>query len=97
MIMDSEGEVVIRGMTTDGKTFRPSDWAERLAGAFSIMGPDHRMHYSECVQPVFRSGLRCVAILKSLEQRSPAVYSFLMDFARSNNLDVVEGRMTPRE
>jgi hypothetical protein len=97
MTMDVSGEIVIRGITAGGKVFRPSDWAERLAGAFSIMGPDHRIHYSECVQPILRAGLRCVAIKKSLEQRSPAMYNFLMDFARSNDLDVVEGRSAPRE
>jgi len=91
------GEIVIRGITTDGKPFRPSDWAERLAGALSIMGPDNRMHYSANVQPVFRSGLRCVAIERSLEHKSPTIYKFLMDFARQNNLDVVEGRHTPRD
>ena len=26
-------EVFIQGITLDGRTFRPSDWAERLAGA----------------------------------------------------------------
>ncbi len=91
------GEIVIRGMTTDGRTFRPSDWAERLAGTFSIMGIDNRMHYSSHVQPVFRAGLRCVAIEKVLEQKAPKVYGFLMDFARANNLDVVEGRTAPRD
>ena len=84
-------------MTLDGKPFRPSDWAERLAGAFSIMGTDNRMHYSAHVQPVFRAGLRCVAIEKVLEAKSPSIYKFLMDFARENGLDVVEGRKVQRE
>jgi len=93
----TSGEIVIRGVTTDGRTFRPSDWAERLAGAFSSMGTDHRMYYSTHVQPVFRAGLRCVAIEKVLEHKSPSVYKFLMDFARENRLDVVEGRQAPRD
>lgn len=93
----TSGEIVILGVTTDGKTFRPSDWAERLAGAFSSMGTDHRMYYSNHVQPVFRAGLRCVAIEKVLELKSPSVYKFLMDFARENRLDVVEGRQAPRD
>ena len=25
-------EIVIQGVTSEGRTFRPSDWAERLAG-----------------------------------------------------------------
>ena len=33
-------EVFIQGLTQDGKTFRPSDWAERLAGAMSCFRPE---------------------------------------------------------
>jgi hypothetical protein len=91
------GEIVIRGITTEGRVFRPSDWAERLAGALSTMGTDNRMHYSTHAQPVYRSGLRCVAIANTLAEKSPEVYKFLMDFARENRLDVVEGRRTPRK
>ena len=29
----------IQGQTLDGRTFRPSDWAERLAGAMSCFRP----------------------------------------------------------
>ena len=32
-------EVFIHGVTRDGRTFRPSDWAERLAGAMSSFRP----------------------------------------------------------
>ena len=28
-------QIFIQGITKDGKTFRPSDWAERLAGVMS--------------------------------------------------------------
>src|SRR3954466_8929451 len=33
-------EFFIQGVTLDGHTFRPSDWAERLAGAMSSFRPD---------------------------------------------------------
>jgi hypothetical protein len=33
-------EVFIQGITLEGHTFRPSDWAERLAGAMSCFRPD---------------------------------------------------------
>ena len=36
-------EFVIVGTTLDGKSFRPSDWAERLSGVMSAFGGDHRM------------------------------------------------------
>lgn len=32
-------EVFIQGITQDGRSFRPSDWAERLAGAMSCFRP----------------------------------------------------------
>lgn len=95
--METSGEIVIRGVTRAGKTFRPSDWAERLAGAFSSMGDDHRMHYSAHVQPVFREGLRCVVVNRELKNVNPGIYEFLMEFARGNDLDVTEGRTRPRD
>src|ERR1700754_1811755 len=33
-------EFFIQGVTRDGQTFRPSDWAERLAGAMSCFRPE---------------------------------------------------------
>lgn len=90
-------EIVIKGVTRAGKTFRPSDWAERLAGVFSSMGADHRMQYAAWVQPVFRSGLRCVVIRRELEKQAPEVYRFLLDFAAKNDLEVTEGRAKPRD
>ena len=33
-------EFFILGLTTDGKQFRPSDWAERLAGVLSCFRPE---------------------------------------------------------
>ena len=39
-------EFLIEGVTTEGKTFRPSDWAERLCGVMAAFGHDQRMQYS---------------------------------------------------
>ena len=39
MVSPSAKEVFILGLTLDGKTFRPSDWAERLAGVMSSFCP----------------------------------------------------------
>ena len=89
-------EVVIRGVTTQGRKFRPSDWADRLAGLVSQVGDDHRLNYCPCVQPITREGVRCVVISRSLEQQDARMFRFLMDFARDNDLEVVEGRQQPR-
>ena len=39
MVSNSAKEVFILGVTQDGRTFRPSDWAERLAGVMSQFRP----------------------------------------------------------
>lgn len=77
---------IIRGMTHQGRPFRPSDWAERLAGAFSIMEPDHRMCYSPYVQPTTHEGIRCVLVDRQMKTDDPTAYRFLQAFAKSNDL-----------
>lgn len=92
MSIVADEEIVILGVTRAGKTFRPSDWAERLAGIYSRFGPDNRMNYSPMVQPVLRDGVRCVVLRRSLEQVDPETFLFLMRFAQDNNLEITEGR-----
>ncbi len=77
---------LIRGITHQGGVFRPSDWAERLAGAFTIMDPDHRICYSPYVQPTTLDGIRCVVVDKRLKTEDPNAYRFLQNFAKSNDL-----------
>ncbi|MDP2787633.1 MAG: DUF3579 domain-containing protein [Pseudomonadota bacterium] len=96
MSEQSVGEVVIRGVTSQGRTFRPSDWADRLASILSHVGEDNRLNYSTQVCPVTRAGIRCVVINKDLEQKDSRVYKFLMDFAGENDLEVIPGRLAAR-
>ena len=96
MTDESSGEVVIRGVTTQGRTFRPSDWADRLGGIVGQVCDDHRVNYSPDVQPVTRAGVRCVVIQRGLATLDPRVYRFLLDFARENDLEVVDGRSQKR-
>ncbi|MDP2834923.1 MAG: DUF3579 domain-containing protein [Pseudomonadota bacterium] len=90
------GEVVIRGITTLGRPFRPSDWADRLASIVGHVGRDNRLHYSPDVQPVTRAGVRCVVIDRGLAERDTRIFKFLLDFARENDLEVVDGRKEQR-
>jgi len=39
MVATPSREIFIQGMTRDGRRFRPSDWAERLAGVMSQFRP----------------------------------------------------------
>ncbi len=90
-------EFVIRGVTQAGKTFRPSDWAERLCGVMAQCGADRRMHYSPYVWQVLSEGVTCVVVDGRLEDIEPMAYRFLMNFARDNELDVRAGRVLDRD
>ena len=77
---------IIRGLTTKGARFRPSDWADRLAGAFAVIDPNNRTNYSPYVQPTTLDGIRCVVVDKKLKASDPTAYRFLQTFAESNEL-----------
>ena len=83
-------EFLIEGVTADGKTFRPSDWAERLFGG------DHRMQYSPYVYPVTAQGVRSVVVDLRLEEIEPMAYRFLLGFAQDNGLRTRHGRVAER-
>jgi hypothetical protein len=90
-------EVFIQGLTRDGKTFRPSDWAERLAGAMSCFrpegagrGPAAFIGYSPYCEPRFLAGVKGVIVSEMLREMEPMAWDFVMNFARDNDLVVVE-------
>ena len=77
---------IIRGITTHGTRFRPSDWADRLAGAFARIDPNNRTNYSPYVQPRTLDGVNCIIVDKRLKDADPNAYRFLRAFADSNEL-----------
>ncbi len=87
----------ILGVTTDGRTFRPSDWSERLAGAMSSFRPKGAaggigayIGYSPYCVPQVVNGLKCVLVSEALKGVEPMAWDFVMNFARDNHLPVVE-------
>lgn len=94
---DKVDEFVIKGLTLEGKPFRPSDWAERLCGVMSAFGSDGRMQYSPYVYPITALGLKCVVVDVQLGEIEPMAYNFLVNFARENELQVRDGRIVKRE
>ncbi|WP_046158927.1 DUF3579 domain-containing protein [Chromobacterium vaccinii] len=85
-------EIVIQGLTSEGRTFRPSDWAERLAGILASFDTNQKLSYHAFVRPMLLEGVRCVAVDKKLEKIYPQIFQFLMDFAKDNDLRVVDCR-----
>jgi len=92
----------IQGVTTDGRTFRPSDWSERLAGAMSSFRPKGAaggigayIGYSPYCVPQVIDGVRCVLVSEALKGVEPMAWDFVMNFARDNHLPVAEVCVLP--
>jgi hypothetical protein len=90
-------EIVIRGVTTAGKVFRPSDWAERLCGVMSAFGRERHLEYSPYVMPISSAGIKCVVVSRELQEIESMAFNFLMNFAKDNELEVRPGRGADRE
>lgn len=81
-------KIVIEGVTEQGKTFRPSDWAERMSGTMAVF-KNSRIYYSPLLQPsVTTKGYKCVLLDPKLRETSPDVYQSIMEFAKKNNLKI---------
>lgn len=89
MLICNPYEIVIQGITSNGKTFRPSDWSERLCGILSSFD-NNRLSYHDWVRPILVDNVRCVAVDKKLEQINESMFRFLMDFAHDNDLRVID-------
>ncbi|MCV2353929.1 DUF3579 domain-containing protein [Paucibacter sp. B2R-40] len=95
-------EVFIQGVTLAGHTFRPSDWAERLAGAMSCFRPGGArggigayIGYSPLCVPRVINGIKCVIVNEELKKLEPMAWDFVMNFARDNELQVAEACLLP--
>ncbi len=89
-IMKTATEVyLILGVTTTGRPFRPSDWAERLCGVLAGYDNTGRWVYSEYAQPVIHQGQIGVRVEKVLLEINPAAYRFMMQFASNYQLKIL--------
>jgi hypothetical protein len=93
---DTPRELVIHGITESGKSFRPSDWAERLCGVMTLFDPTHSIGFSPYVRPILSHGVKCVLIDIRLAQLQPSAFDFLLGFARDNELTLRRGRDAAR-
>jgi hypothetical protein len=98
-----EQEFIIMGLTHDGRQFRPSDWAERLCGVMSrfrppgVVGRNAHLQYSPYVFPTLINGVRSVVVNGALRQLEPLAYHFVLNFAKDNNLQIIDACILPEK
>ena len=102
MTVPAPRQIFIQGITIDGKTFRPSDWAERLAGAMSSFRPGGAaggigayIGYSPYCVPRVINGVKCVIVSEKLREIEPMAWDFVINFARDNQLEHGEACLLP--
>lgn len=102
MVTHANQEIFIQGITHAGKTFRPSDWAERLAGVMSQFRPgggshSHGVHlsYSPWCIPKIINGVKCVVVNTALREHNVMAWDFVINFAKDNDLQVAEACLIP--
>lgn len=100
MVSPTAKEVFIQGITHSGSTFRPSDWAERLAGVMSRFhpgggAPGAHLSYSPWCIPQVINGIKCVVVNVALRDFNLQAWNFVMNFARDNDLQIAEACLLP--
>ncbi|WP_026075688.1 DUF3579 domain-containing protein [Noviherbaspirillum massiliense] len=94
-------EFFIQGITSNGRTFRPSDWAERLCGVMACFrpegsgGPNAHLKYSPYVRPTVLNGIKSVVVNEELREIEPLAYHFVLNFAKDNDLQIVDACLLP--
>ena len=100
MVSSSAKQLFIQGITRDGKAFRPSDWAERLAGVMSQFRPGgatpgSHLSYSPWCIPTVINGVKCVIVSSELRDAEPMAWDFVVNFAKDNDLEYGEACLLP--
>jgi hypothetical protein len=90
----SDDYLVISSMMENGQKFRPSDWIERLSSTLASFQVDHRLRYSQGVQPCIINGEHCLVVARWLETTDQQAYDYVMNFARTNQLKIQADRRT---
>ena len=91
MVSSSAKEIFIQGLTLEGKTFRPSDWADRLCGVMSQFRPGgpqpgSLVTYSRWCVPTLIGDVKCVVVNSELREAEPMAWDFALNFAKAQSI-----------
>ena len=91
-------------MNLGGRSFRPSDWAERLANALACFRPGGGaggigayIGYSPYCVPTVDAGVKAVMVNEALRDIEPIAWDFVMNVARDNGLRMTEVGVPPTQ
>ena len=82
---------IIKGVTEQGKKFRPSDWVDRLLGVSSFYAREYHGNPKDISSSVFavnRDGVKSILFDSMLEEKASDLCTFLHTFAKDNNLAI---------
>ena len=88
--IEKTAEIIIQGLTREGKPFRPSDWVDRMCSTFATFGENRKLRYSPYLRPEMVDGTRCLAVDMKLKETSPEGFEQLMHFVNENQLNVLD-------
>ena len=81
-------EIIIEGITRQGKQFRPSDWVDRMCSTFATFGENRKLRYSPYLKPEMVNGVRCLVVDTKLKITNPEGFEQLMHFVEENQLNI---------
>jgi hypothetical protein len=90
-----QAKIIIEGITYKGEKFRPADWAERMCDSLSTFR-GCRVIYSPFLQPALHRGNKCVILDPALAETHPALYEYILSFAKDNNLQMHDEGTDPK-
>ncbi len=82
--------VLIKGIAPDGRAFRPSDWAERLAEVIALFVRERAGTQSPAsyAMPCIEERIKSLRLDAALNDVCPPAFEFVMRFAQDNGLPV---------
>ena len=91
-MLSDAAEFVIQGITVEGDTFQPADWAERLCNSLARAGVDGGKMYSAFVHTVVTEGIKAVVVRVALQKTDPEAFGMIKRYIAENRLMVRSGR-----
>ncbi|MDH4234820.1 MAG: DUF3579 domain-containing protein [Gallionella sp.] len=79
-------ELLILGVTDQGRLFDAPDWQHRLCGLLATQQEGNRLRYSAYLRPIHVNGIPAVVMSCCLQHDNPESFAFVQQFITENQL-----------